>query len=101
MPRGGCWMHRLLTSLIRPGTRIMDRLRYAEKFLLISVLFAAPLVTVLYLYVANAGAQVAFSAAELTGTRYLRPLSTLAGDVVRLRALGEAGDANARAALQK
>jgi methyl-accepting chemotaxis protein len=100
-PRGERWMHPFLSLVFRPATRIMDRLKYAEKFLLIGILFVAPLATVLYLYITNAGIQVDFAAAELSGTQYLRPLTTLSGDIVRLRGLGEGGNAQAREALQK
>lgn len=67
--QGGGWL--------TPVVALMNRLTYREKFLLISVLFAAPLALVMNLLISELGDRGEFTRKEAMGTRYLRPLMTL------------------------
>jgi PAS domain S-box-containing protein len=61
----------------------MDRLTYPRKFALISMLFAVPLALVLYFLLSEINERIAFSAKELEGTQYLRPLRALLEQVAQ------------------
>ncbi len=52
----------------------MNRLKYPQKFLLISVVFSAPLVLMLYLLLTEIRTRIDFTQTELQGDRYLRAL---------------------------
>ncbi|MCE9566248.1 MAG: response regulator [Planctomycetes bacterium] len=73
--------------LLAPALAIINRLRYTQKFLLISLLFALPLVLVMYLLITEMNERIAFTQKELEGTKYLRPLRTLYENVAQSRAL--------------
>ncbi|MBK9940992.1 MAG: PAS domain S-box protein [Kouleothrix sp.] len=60
-----------------PVVALLNRLNYPQKFALISVLFAIPLVLVITLFLFEVGTKIAFSQAERDGTAYLRPLRSL------------------------
>ena len=79
----------------------MGRLKYVHKFVLISVLFAAPLATVMYLYISDANTQIDFTTSELDGTQYLRPVNALLGDTLQARYASAAGDSADRPAQQQ
>jgi methyl-accepting chemotaxis protein len=79
----------------------MGRLKYLEKFLLISVLFVLPLATVMYAYITDANAQIDFANSELSGTQYLRPVNALFADVLRARGAAARGAAADLSAAQK
>lgn len=66
-----------MQKLLSPAHRLLDRLKYPQKFALISMLFVLPLGLVMALLFAELGAQVAFSQKELAGTLYLRPLRSI------------------------
>src|SRR5207244_61450 len=68
--------------LFGPGMRLMNRLKYPQKFVLITLLLVAPLALVMYFLISEINARVDFSQKELYGTAYLRPLNSL------LRSLG-------------
>jgi signal transduction histidine kinase/DNA-binding response OmpR family regulator len=65
--------------LLSPATAVMNRLKYPQKFALISVVFLLPLAMVMYFFYSEINASIAFSRKELDGTRYLRPLKQLLG----------------------
>jgi PAS domain S-box-containing protein len=54
----------------------MNRLKFLQKFGLISLLFALPLALVLTLLILEINSSIDFSQKEKTGTAYLRPLRT-------------------------
>lgn len=62
---------------LTPVVALMNRLTYREKFLLISVLFAAPLALVMNFLISELADRGDFTRKEAMGTRYLRPLMTL------------------------
>ena len=63
-----------------PAIALMNRLKYPQKFALISLLFLLPLAIVMYFFYSEINASLAFSRKELDGTLYLRPLRQLLGD---------------------
>jgi methyl-accepting chemotaxis protein len=60
-----------VNPLLRPAVRLMNRLRYARKFVLISLLFAAPLGLTLYLWLAELQQRIAFAEKERAGLAYV------------------------------
>jgi signal transduction histidine kinase/CheY-like chemotaxis protein len=73
------------TPLLRPARRLMDRLTYPRKFLLIFLLFALPLGMTLYLLVGEINNSIRFAEKEIAGVHYLRPLRALQEQVARSR----------------
>ncbi|TWO67734.1 response regulator [Caenimonas sedimenti] len=71
--------------ILRPARRLMDRLTYPQKFLLIFLLFALPLGLTLYLLVGEINNSVRFARKEIAGAHYLRPLRALQEEVARSR----------------
>ncbi len=61
-------------ELLKPAIALMNRLRYPQKFALISALFLVPLVLVVGLLFAEINDRVAFAQKEQVGTAYLRSL---------------------------
>src|SRR6266436_6460383 len=61
----------------------MNRLRYGFKFALIGMLFLLPLSVVMYYFQREINTNIEFNQNELRGTIYLRPVSTLLGDLVQ------------------
>ena len=57
-----------------PAIGLMNRLKFPQKFALISLLFAAPLALVLTLLILQTNASIDFSQKEKAGTAYLRHL---------------------------
>ena len=64
-------------AVLAPARALMDRLSYPKKFALISILFALPLGVVMYLLLSEINDRIEFSAKEMLGDRYLRPLRKL------------------------
>jgi PAS domain S-box-containing protein len=73
----------MMRYLFAPVARLLDRLRYSQKFLLITLLFSFPLALLLIQFVAETQSQVAFSEKELAGVRYLRQLHSIQDVVTR------------------
>ena len=63
--------------LITGATALMDRLRYPQKFVLISLLFLLPLGLLLYFFSSELQERIAFTRREGDGIAYLRPLRRL------------------------
>jgi len=68
--------------LLAPAIAVMNRLKYPQKFALISLLFALPLALVMYFFVSEINDRIEFSRKEIEGDRYLRPLRHLLEHVV-------------------
>jgi len=86
-------------ALLLPAVSLMNRLTYPRKFLLISVLFLAALGLVMYFMLVEFGKSIDFTAKEIEGTRYLRPLIALyrdAGEARRLARVYARGDRTSR-----
>ncbi|MES2942858.1 MAG: response regulator [Pseudomonadota bacterium] len=77
-------------ALLRPARRLMDRLTYPRKFLLIFLLFALPLGLTLYLLVGEINNSIRFAEKEIAGAHYLRPLRALQEQVARSRLIAAA-----------
>ena len=76
----------LVTSLLRPAVTLMNRLRLARKFLLLSVLLLVPLVLALWSYHSVQKANIDFAKDENTGVRMVAPLDTLVHRLADARA---------------
>lgn len=77
-------------ALLQPARRLMDRLSYPRKFLLIFLVFALPLALTLYLLVSEINNAIRFAEKEIAGVNYLRPLRALQEQVARSRLLARA-----------
>lgn len=66
-----------MRRLFRPAELLMGRLRYAQKFLLISLLFFVPLGLALGMFISEVEGKKNFALKETEGTAYLRPLRAL------------------------
>ena len=71
--------------LLAPAVALMSRLRYPRKFLLISLLFGIPLALMMYLWLAQIAAQLAFTRLERDGLHYVRRLAQLIEPLERAR----------------
>jgi signal transduction histidine kinase/CheY-like chemotaxis protein/HPt (histidine-containing phosphotransfer) domain-containing protein len=69
-----------MRAVLAPGVLLMNRLRYPQKFALVSLVFAIPLGLMMYLWLAEIGDRLAFARKERAGVEY----------VVALRGLFEA-----------
>jgi signal transduction histidine kinase/DNA-binding NarL/FixJ family response regulator len=93
-----------MTRLLGPAVALMNRLRYPQKFALISSLFAIPIAFMMILWLVELHSRMAFTARERVGVELvvalnhvLEPLEASRG----LRSLASAGDASATERLAK
>ena len=85
-----------MSQLLRPALALMNRLRYPQKFLLISLLFILPLALVMVLLIAEVNTKADFAQKEKYGSEYLRLVRRLLEDALREQATAHAymnGDA--------
>jgi len=66
-----------MKSPFQPAVALMQRLKYPQKFGLISLLFVLPLSLVLFLLIGTINSSIKTGRDELAGSAYLRPLRTL------------------------
>jgi PAS domain S-box-containing protein len=66
-----------MNKLFAPAIALMNRLKYPQKFALISLLFAIPLALLIILYLFEVNSRIAFAQKEIDGDAYLRPLRQL------------------------
>src|SRR3712207_989594 len=66
-----------MQQLLHPAVVLMNRLRYPQKFLLISFLFILPLALVMAFLIQEVNVKAAFSQKEHDGTVYLRAVRPL------------------------
>ena len=64
-------MIRPMRALLAPGVALMNRLRYPQKFALVSLVFAIPLGLMMYLWLAEIGDRLAFARKERAGLEYV------------------------------
>jgi signal transduction histidine kinase/DNA-binding response OmpR family regulator/HAMP domain-containing protein len=76
-----------LRVFLQPALFVMTRLRYPQKLVLISLLFALPLALVMYLLISEINDRIEFAQKEIQGSRYLRPLRQLLEHVTHSRSL--------------
>src|SRR6266542_3698141 len=85
-----------MSQLLSPAIALMNRLRYPQKFLLISLLFIVPLALVMSLLIAEVNTKADFAQKEQAGTEYLRGVRRLLEDALHEQAIAHAymnGDA--------
>ena len=71
--------------LFAPAARLVGRLRYAQKFVVVGLVLVVPLGFVAAAYVDLQRQMVAFSSAELRGIGYMTPLLNLTSRLVEER----------------
>jgi GAF domain-containing protein/methyl-accepting chemotaxis protein len=76
-----------MTTLFRAPLNAFNRLNYVTKFVLVSLLFIAPLAITLWLLAQQQNASIAVAESEIEGVTYLRPLNTLLTDTLEHRRL--------------
>jgi len=76
-----------LSPILAPAVAIMNRLKYPQKFALISLFFAIPLATVMFLLISEINDRIEFAEKEIVGDAYLRPLRQLLEHVPAARSL--------------
>ncbi|MBI3269489.1 MAG: PAS domain S-box protein [Planctomycetes bacterium] len=81
LPRGSS------AGLLAPAVAVMNRLRYPQKFLLISLLFAVPLALSLYFVIEELNVRYDFGRKEIYGDDYNRTLRSLAEHLPQARVL--------------
>jgi signal transduction histidine kinase/HPt (histidine-containing phosphotransfer) domain-containing protein len=72
-------------GLFTPAVALLNRLTYGEKFLLISVLFAAPLALTMNWFIVELRERDELTRKEMLGTRYLRPAMTVVRHLAETR----------------
>ncbi len=93
-----------MSQLLRPAIALMNRLRYPQKFLLISLLFILPLALVMALLIVEVNTKADFAQKEEYGTAYLRVVRTLLEDALHEQSTAHAyinGDAALAAEFQR
>ena len=64
-------------TIFKPAIALMNRLKYPQKFFLISLLFVLPLALVMGLLITELDSRIDFTQKEIYGNKYLRPLNRL------------------------
>jgi len=93
-----------MSQLLSPAIALMNRLRYPQKFLLISLLFIVPLALVMALLIAEVNTKADFAQKEEYGTEYLRVVRKLLEDALHEQSTAHAyinGDAALAAEFQR
>ena len=93
-----------MKRVLEPAVALMNRLRYPQKFALISLLFAIPIGLMMSLWLVELHNRMAFTAAERRGLEYVVALGHVIEPLERsrgLRLLADAGDAPAKERLDK
>jgi signal transduction histidine kinase/CheY-like chemotaxis protein len=80
-------MMRAVQLLLAPGVRLMSRLSYARKFVLISLLFAIPLALMMAVWLREISERIAFAEQERAGLEYVAALRQLLEPLERSRVL--------------
>jgi len=66
-----------MRALLAPGVALMNRLRYPQKFAVVSLIFAIPLALMIYLWLTEIGDRLAFARKERAGLEYVAALRGL------------------------
>ena len=86
-----------MTPLVAPAVALMNRLRYPQKFVLISLLFAIPLALMMLFWLAEIEDRLAFARQERAGVEYIAALRPLLEPLAVVQALGAGGTGDADA----
>jgi signal transduction histidine kinase len=84
-----------MDRLMSPAVVLMNRLKYPQKFLLISFVFAVPLIIVLSQYLVNVEYDIRFNSKEQVGLKYNTPLVDLLELIERHAAMSSAARSGA------
>ncbi len=76
-----------LVNFFAPAISIINKLKYPQKFLLISCIFIIPLSLMMYLLVSEVQSRIDFATQEKLGNSYLRPLRQLYPQVYQFQLL--------------
>lgn len=76
-----------MKQLLTPAVAVMNRLRYPQKFALITLLLIVPLALVLYFFISEVNVSIRAAEKELGGTRYLRVVEHLLDHLCEARSL--------------
>jgi methyl-accepting chemotaxis protein len=79
--------------IVEPAARLLGRLSYAWKFVLVGLVLALPMGYATQAFVVEKHAQEAFSAAERDGIAYISPATVMLGEVVDARRAAVGGTA--------
>lgn len=63
-----------IINFCQPAISVINKLKYPQKFLLISCIFIIPLSLMMYLLISEVQNRIDFAAQEKLGNTYLRPL---------------------------
>ncbi|MBE7552324.1 MAG: response regulator [Anaerolineales bacterium] len=91
-----------MKMLFSPAISLMNRLKYPQKFILISLLFVLPLALVMTLLIGEINSRIEFAQKEIYGNSYLRPLRGLLEHTLENKMLADTylhGDASLKAQL--
>jgi methyl-accepting chemotaxis protein len=93
-------IHTLLQRVLKPADRLISRLSYSQKFVLIGLALVLPLVWVAKSYVGVQSTSTAFATKESVGLVYLRPATQLLANVISTRTVAVQVAAHRAAAAQ-
>lgn len=82
-------------NVFKPAMTLMNRLKYPQKFGLISFVFLLPLILLIYLLFSELQNHISFSQKETLGNEYLRPLNELLEDILQYKILNESAQNSA------
>src|SRR4029450_7820438 len=74
-------------AMLEPAVAVMNRLRYPEKFILISLLFTIPIAFLMYQWLTQLGSRLDFAAQERVGLEYVMSLRQVMEPLERTRVL--------------
>ena len=93
-----------MDMVFKPGIGLLNRLRYPHKFLLIGVIFLAPLVVMGYFLINEVNQRIRFMEQERLGVEYIAQLRKPIADIQQHRGMSAAflnGDASFRARMEQ
>src|SRR5689334_927050 len=76
-----------MKNLFNPAIVLMDRLKYLQKFFLITLLLTLPLTLVLIFFFVSLNEVTEVAQREIYGNRYLRPMRSLLEHIPQHRSL--------------
>ena len=76
-----------LRKIFIPAILMLNRLKYPQKFSLISCFFILPISLLMYLLLSEIQSRSDFAEKEISGNTYLRPLRELREDILQIRIL--------------
>ncbi len=74
-----------IIKIFRPAIALMNRLKYPQKFSLISCIFVLPLSLLMYLLISEIQMRNDFAEKEMYGNAYLRPLRHIWSDIPKIQ----------------